>query len=239
MSLRIGFDIDGVLADFRTAFHATARHCLGREVQAPDDGISSPTLDQQEVKRVWEAVAKTPNWWLQLPPHEPDQIARLYDLARAAKWEVFFLTNRPASAGDSVQFQTQWWLERNGFYMPAVLTVPGSRGDIANGLRLDLVVDDLVMNCVEVVSGSAAKAMLMLRDEEPATRAHALDRGIGVVATLSAALGVIEQLQELIPARRGRLLRLIDWFRPPATRATSLPHNPRVTRPVPDRPPGE
>ena len=47
------------------------------------------------------------------------------------------MTKRPPSAGDSVQFQTQWWIERFGFYLPAVLTVPGSRGDVANGLRLD------------------------------------------------------------------------------------------------------
>ena len=78
-----------------------------------------------------------------LEPYEPDQVARLYSLTRAAGWEVFFLTNRPASAGDTVQFQTQWWIERQGFYLPAVLTVPGSRGEVANGLRLDLVVDDL------------------------------------------------------------------------------------------------
>ena len=32
MSLRIGFDVDGVLADFRTAFRDAAVRCLRREV---------------------------------------------------------------------------------------------------------------------------------------------------------------------------------------------------------------
>jgi hypothetical protein len=145
---------------------------------------------------------------------------------------VFFLTNRPASAGDTVQFQTQWWIERQGFYLPAVLTVPGSRGDIANGLRLDLVIDDLMLNCVEVVSASTAKALLLLRNGDKAAEKHAIDRGIGVVANLAGALVIIERLNDLLPHRRGRLLRLADWFMS-AEEGEPLPHNPRVVRPLP------
>lgn len=232
MPLRIGFDIDGVLADFRTAFHEAARLCLGREIHATAETRSARSMDQREVKRVWEYVAKAPNWWAELQPYEPEQIARLYGLAREAGWEVFFMTNRPVSAGETVQYQTQWWLERYGFYLPAVLTVPGSRGEIANGLRLDIVVDDLVLNCVEVVSGSPAKALMLQRDGEAAARTHALDRGIGVVATLAEALAVIERLHELLPRRRGRLTRLADWFTPQPAGA-SLPSNPRDGRPLP------
>ncbi len=232
MSLRIGIDVDGVLADFRAAFHQAAQACGLRNIADPEDPRSAQSLAQREVKRVWEYVAKTPNWWMTLAPYEPDQIARLYSLARAAGWEVFFVTNRPASAGDTVQFQTQWWIERHGFYLPAVLTVPGSRGEIANGLRLDLLVDDLVMNCVEVVGASTAKALLLLRTGDPAIQKHAIDRGIGVVPTLADALGVIERLHDLLPSRRGRLMRLADWFRP-AEVGDILPHNPRVVRPLP------
>ena len=46
----------------------------------------------------------------------------------------------------------------------------------------DLVIDDLMLNCIEVVSASPAKAILMLRDGNETTRRHAMDRGIGVVA---------------------------------------------------------
>ena len=164
MALRIGIDIDGVLADFRTAFRETAMRCLRRDV----DDSRGPRkrrgpLSPDDVRRVWEHIGKTQNWWMEVPAYEPDQIARLYSVMRAAGWEVFFMTKRPPSAGDSVQFQTQWWIERFGFYLPAVLTVPGSRGEIANGLRLDLLVDDQLINCVEVVSAAPAKALLMLR----------------------------------------------------------------------------
>lgn len=234
MSLRIGVDVDGVLADFRTAFHDAARQCLRRDIEETSDPKAPQAILQKDVKRVWEWVSKRPNWWMDLQPYEPDQIARFYSTTRAAGWEVFFLTNRPASGGDSVQFQTQWWIERQGFFLPAVLTVPGSRGDIANGLRLDLVVDDLSINCVEVASSSQAKALLMLRDENRIAEDHATSRGIGVVHTLAEAIGVLEQLQELLPARRGRLLRLADWFRP-AVEGETLPHNPRTIRPLPPR----
>ena len=67
-----------------------------------------------------------------------------------------FVTRRPATAGDPVQFQSQWWLEQQGFYYPAVVTVPGSRGELANALRLDIVVDDQIHNCVDIVSASTA-----------------------------------------------------------------------------------
>jgi hypothetical protein len=232
MSLRIGIDVDGVLADFRSAFRMASTSSVGPDVGEQADPKSSAALAQKDVARVWEQIGRTSNWWMTLRPYEPDQVARLYSLTRAAGWEVFFLTNRPASAGDTVQFQTQWWIERHGFYLPAVLTVPGSRGEVANALRLDLVIDDLILNCVEVVSGSTAKGLLLLRNGDKAAEKHAIDRGIGVVPTLAEALVVVERLGEMLPSRRGRLLRLADWFLS-AEAGEALPHNPRVVRPLP------
>lgn len=234
MSLRVGFDVDGVLADFRSAFRTTARECLGRN--APVDGIegSNPSpLARPEVAKVWAQIARTPNWWMRVPPHEPAEIARLYAMSRASRWEVFFLTKRPASAGDPVQFQTQWWLENQGYYLPAVLTVPGSRGELANALRLDLVIDDQIINCAEVIAAAPARTLLMLRDPDPALAAHATDRGIGVVSCLAEALPAVVRLQEVLPTRIGRPLRLVDWFLEKPQERT-LPLNPRTERPLPE-----
>jgi hypothetical protein len=169
---------------------------------------------------------------MDIEPYEPAQIARLYALTRAAGWEVFFMTKRPQSAGDSVQFQTQWWIERCGFYLPSVLTVPGSRGDVANALRLDIIVDDQLINCVEVVSASPTKALLMQRTPDTAARQHASSRGIGVVATLADALSVMERLQDVLLHKRGRMLRLSECFWPTEDVET-LPRDPRAIRPVP------
>ena len=234
MALRVAFDVDGVLADFRTAFRAvTARARPGGSGRHGGTAAQAETpLAPEDVRRVWDHIARTSNWWMELGAYEPEQIARLYGLTRAAGWEVFFLTKRPPSAGDSVQFQSQWWIERCGFYLPSVLTVPGSRGDVANALRLDLLVDDQLINCVEVVSSSPTKAILVQRSADNAVRDHATSRGIGVVSTLAEAITVLENLQEVMAQKRGRLMRLADWFVRPAEVRT-LPQNPRAVRPVP------
>jgi hypothetical protein len=233
MSLRVGIDVDGVLADFRAAFRATA-HEAGDMPDAARAG-DSPSLSDGAVRRAWKEIGGHTNWWVRLQPYEPDQVRRLYSLARRWKWEVFFLTKRPGTAGDSVQFQTQWWLEQHGYYLPSVLTVLGSRGEVANALQLDIAIDDLALNCVEVISASTSKALLMLRDQRAAAeRQRALSRGIGVVATLEEALNVLERLQDVIPGRRGRLLRLMDWFPGAQKDEPLLPYDPRTGRPIPD-----
>ena len=107
-----------------------------------------------------------------------------------------------------------------------------SRGDIANGLRLDLVLDDQLINCVEVISTAPTKAVLVHRTEDSALKQQASNRGIGVVSTLAEALTVVERLHDVLPQSRGQLMRLTEWFTP-AEQMQTLPTNPRTTRPVP------
>ncbi len=224
--LRLGIDVDGVVADFRTAFRAVAERELG---VAPDD--IERELSKSDIERLWRNVAATTNWWLDIPPYEPDQIERLYTQVRRARWEVFFMTSRPPSAGDSVQLQTQVWLERHGFFLPSVLTTPsGNRGELTRSLRLDLALDDRMVNCLEIISASNAKALMILRTPVDALATEAAEaRGIGVVPTLSQALDAIERLDELLSTRRGRLVRLTDWFQVKKDPQT-LPHDPRRKR---------
>jgi hypothetical protein len=54
MGLRLGIDIDGVLADFRTAFRDTARECLRREVLV--DAGEKASVDPVDIERVWECA---------------------------------------------------------------------------------------------------------------------------------------------------------------------------------------
>jgi hypothetical protein len=224
--LRLGIDVDGVVADFRSAFRALAERELGLAT-----GDVETELSKADVDRLWRAVAATTNWWLDVRPHEPDQIERLYAQARKARWEVFFMTSRPPSAGDAVQLQTQVWLERHGYYLPSVLTTPtGARGELARSLRLDLALDDRLVNCLEIISASNSKAVMVLRaPAEPRAREAAEARGVGVVSSLAQALDAVERLAELLTTRRGRLVRLADWFQVKKDRMT-LPHDPRARR---------
>lgn len=224
--LRLGIDVDGVVADFRSAFRAVAERELGIAPEDIDKELSKP-----DVERLWRNVSAASNWWLDVPAYEPGQIERLYAQVRRARWEVFFMTSRPPSAGDSVQLQTQVWLERYGFYLPSVLTTPsGARGELARALRLDLALDDRLVNCLEVISASNAKAVMILRPPaEPRAAETAEARGIGVVPSLSQALDAVERLDELLSTRRGRLVRLADWFQIKKDPKT-LPHDPRRKR---------
>ena len=61
--------------------------------------------------------------------YEPAEIANSTELARDGRWEVASYQTPRERRGRAVQFQTQWWLEQHGYYLPAVITVPGSRGD--------------------------------------------------------------------------------------------------------------
>ena len=229
--MRIGCDIDGVLADFRTGFFDVAAQVLGRTRSNSADDLDA--VSEADSRRVWKAITQTPNWWLGLAAYEPIEIARLYRLAREHRWEVFFMTTRAPTAGESVQFQTQWWLEQHGFYLPSVVTVPGSRGELANSLRLDLLLDDQMLNCAEVVGASKSKALLLLRPPKSDEREHAESTGIGVVETLAEAVDVLEGLHELGPARRRALTKLGDWFSSRKNvRKTTLPMNPRDLRPL-------
>ena len=227
--LRLGMDVDGVLADFRSAFRALAASELGL------GGVSGEEseLSKGDVDRLWKAIARLPNWWMNLPAYEPEQIARLYDLTRKGRWEVFFVTSRPTSGGDTVQMQTQVWLERHGFYLPTVLTAPaGARGELCRSLRLDVMVDDHLINCMEIIGASNTKVLHLARGTlEDSRRKQAETRGIGVVTTLAEALDSVERLNEVLVSRQGRLVRLSDWFFLRKQRTASvLPHDPRQRR---------
>jgi hypothetical protein len=55
-----------------------------------------------------------------------------------------------------------------------------------------------------------------------------------VVSSLAETMPILQQLDHLIRGQRGRMLRLTEWFRPKT--ADTLPHSPRVVRPLPGPP---
>jgi len=92
-----------------------------------------------------------------LEPIERGVVRQLFDIACARDWEVFFVTQRPGTMGETVQRQTQRWLIDQGFQTPSVLTLGGSRGRACGALELDFLIDDLPKNCVDVVADSKCR----------------------------------------------------------------------------------
>jgi hypothetical protein len=214
VSLRIAFDLDGVLADMDSALAAYAevlfgKARIGRAAPAPEpvteaSSNAGPRLAPAEMdltprqqRRLWRHIAGVENFWLTLREIEAGSVKRLASVATARRWQIIFLTKRPATAGLSAQVQSQRWLAEHGFERPSAYVVKGSRGVIAAALDLDVVVDDRPESCRDVIAESGARAILVWRNPS-SPHASAVQRlGIGVVRTVDeclARLGEIEML---------------------------------------------
>jgi len=217
--MRIGCDLDGVLADLNRAFIAVARRRYPQldvsAVTAADEVAAAPraaedrpegvtetlatladdrvplALTPEQMNETWKELCGVTDFWDTLEEIEDGAIARLATLADAQRWEVMFLTSRPKSAGQLVQRQSQRWLERKGFRLPSVYVVHKSRGQIADALALDVVIDDRPENCLDVALESKARAILIWRGAVASVPASAKRLGIGVVPTVAACLDLL------------------------------------------------
>src|SRR5207245_8594999 len=120
-------------------------------------------------------------------------VRRLHEMALRHRWEVFFLTQRPETEGETVQRQSQRWLVEQGFDLPSVLVIAGSRGAAAAALRLDYHVDDSPKNCIDVKAESGAKPLLLTDADDEATIAGSRRLGIGTAASIDECLAILEQ----------------------------------------------
>jgi uncharacterized HAD superfamily protein len=241
MPLRVGFDLDGTVADMYDALHREAVKLFGEDVlqkaahktsqpapvadsngakeasaaartlenqahqksaEPDDDAPTNIPLNQlhltaKQQVRLWDHVKKIDNFWLTLPELEPGIIARIAKSARERRWEVIFLTTRPSTAGDLVQLQSQQWLESHGFQYPSVFVVQRSRGKIADALHLDAFVDDRPENCLDIAVESKAKVILIWPGDLKDVPAGAKRLGVRPVNTISEAMQLLEQLDDI------------------------------------------
>ena len=223
MRRRVACDLDGTLADMEAALQREAQRLYGpgvslRGVKVPavtepaedsdaaDDPArvksASPTassapektgLTSRQMRHLWNHVLKVEDFWQSLSEIEPGSVARLAGLTSKHGWEVLFLTQRPASAGRTAQLQSQRWLQAHGFELPAVYVMTGSRGRVADALNLDIVIDDRPENCLDVVTESRARALLIWRDTATPVPPAAGRLGIEAVASIAEALDLLEQ----------------------------------------------
>jgi hypothetical protein len=213
--------MDGVLADFAAAYRDIEARLFGPTVPGPaDDPEKEAAVEVRapgEIRRrngvVWDTIRATHDFWTTLQPIEPDAVRRIHEMMLRHPWEVFFITQRPATMGDTVQRQTQRWLVQQGFDLPSVLVIPGSRGAAAGAIRLDYHVDDSPTNCVDVRSESSAKPILIVPNGDEFTLSNARKLEIGTAPTISACLDILEQATNarLNPTLLGRIASLVGW----------------------------
>lgn len=249
MSLRIAFDLDGVLADMEGELVRQAERLFGERMtrrlhEGASDGeapagtaapLTNPDgaqgaaeepeppieldavppivklqMTARQQRRLWRHVETIENFWETLTEIEPGAVARLAAVATDRKWEVLFLTKRPASAGATAQMQTQRWLEAKGFTLPSVYVVQGSRGRIAAALGLDFVVDDRPENCLDIVVDSKARAVLVWRESEKQLPIAARRLGIGVVKSVEECLDILTRVHASPSEKTGVVDRVMQ-----------------------------
>jgi hypothetical protein len=225
--------MDGVLADFGAAFHDVEARLFGPDVnlseeQPEQEEASQAAADAAEDARtakraaratrhrrdlIWETIQSTPNFWLTLKPFDPHAVRRIHELMLRHEWEVFFITQRPKTKGDTVQRQTQHWLVEQGFDLPSVLVLGGSRGAAAGALRLNYHVDDSAQNCLDVIVDSGAKPILIVSDGDDATIASARKLGIATSRSIGECLDLLEKatLARTQPGLLAKLAAMVGW----------------------------
>ena len=229
--MRLGFDLDGTVADMQGALAREARRLfpdvdpatLPRSASTEGSGkpeapegtpeaepapLLKQTLSARQQRELWAAVRAQVNFWETLDDIEPGALARLYRLTRERRWEIIFLTSRPETAGDSAQTQSHQWLAAHGFPSPSVFVVHGSRGKIAAALNLDVVVDDRPENCLDVAIDSTARAILVWRGDEDQVPGSARQLGIGAVSSIRECLDILESVDDTDSASPGMIDRL-------------------------------
>src|SRR5687767_6641271 len=223
MPLRVGFDLDGTVADMYSALRREAIKLFGEEVlhsapvaSAPQDAKQEQTprpkpeddqtttlaiqelhLTARQQNQLWDHVKQIENFWTTLPELEPGIISRIARTARERRWEVIFLTTRPPTKGDLVQLQSQQWLDAHGFHYPSVFVVQRSRGKIADALHLHAFVDDRPENCLDIAVESKAKVILVWHGSLSEVPAGAKRLGVRAVSTITEAVSLLEQLDDI------------------------------------------
>lgn len=191
--MKIGIDLDGVLADFIGGFRPICKEVSGKPCEG-DQGswdFSNWGLTKQERRKAWEQACKVFNFHLSLKPL-PD-VLRGHLEQFSHEHTLFFLTSRVKTPGFSVEKQTAAWLVRHLYVEYPTVIVGPHKGELAAALRLDAFIDDKPKNLYDVATQSS-RTKLYVRDQTynqdllvPATRVYNFGEFIESV-TKNAAL---------------------------------------------------
>lgn len=154
--LKLGFDIDGVLANFTTPWQQLLIKRTGKDLFSPDalvGGAATWNWDlaagytKAETTAAWEWVKANPVWWEMLPP-APGMSALLdrWSALKRVYAHIYFITARYGLPKD----QTQRWLNRYFPHDANTLLMAGNKGIAAKTLQLDAYIDDRLENAIDV-----------------------------------------------------------------------------------------
>ena len=153
--MRYGMDLDGVIADFSSRVVDAANFLWPGKIAPgfqPTVWDYGDVLTKDEWQRVWARILDTPYMWEDEPPMPGCDELVDYIRRRAIQFkepdEIFFITARAKTKGDSPLVQSSHWLysrglwPREGFSTVIPVGEAKHKADLFRGLGLKYHLDD-------------------------------------------------------------------------------------------------
>ena len=167
--MNIGFDLDGVLADFNSRFIERIIEITGED-KFPPRPFDIPTWHYPQVYGytdeqmdltngpVWTSIRHDPTFWAMLPAYSwtANVLRRLHALQH--EHAIYFITDR---TGATAKQQTESWLRNYNFDRATVL-ISSQKALCAQALKLDVYVDDRYENTESVGATSSTTQTFLL-----------------------------------------------------------------------------
>ena len=160
----IGFDIDGVLADFITPFlgmvgQRAACGVIDPATVTDPNFVRHPFLTKEIILECMELVSYDPQFWRALAPlPSPEQWLALDQLSR--NHTLFFITHRWVRDTYDIHRVTCDWLNRHGVSAPVVHFTQEKKSVLVKELSIELFIDDRHENCEDVATATAAAVFM-------------------------------------------------------------------------------
>jgi hypothetical protein len=153
--MKISIDLDGVMADFGAAFQQVSKRVFPGLI--PDNYRPTawhwPIMTKEQENEIWAAVNKVPNFWLDVRP----MFTNMNELVNSA-WnedDIFFVTSRATTVGDSVLSQSTRWVRKYIFAFRPFSVIPvehgKDKGRIFDAAGIEASIDDYDVNVREAI----------------------------------------------------------------------------------------
>ena len=158
--MRIGVDVDGVLANYNDAFIDRCITVTGKDLFPPRP-FEIPMWEYPkhygyttaDLNSVQTSITADRQFWESLAPYSTTEVVLgiLHQRIETYGDDVYFITDRP---GRDAKRQTEHWLKTQWpYYAPAITVLISShKGLCAKALQLDYYTDDRDKNVLDVVN---------------------------------------------------------------------------------------
>lgn len=195
--MRLGIDVDGVLADWDRPFCALLAQILKKPCAFEDPDLwewpRKRGFTKDEEATAWKFIVANPGWWLTLHPYM-DSVVNFRTLEQAG-WDIYFITARHTP---HARRMTAAWLEMRYEIEHPMVILANDKGLVARALNLDAFIDDKPEHCIQVaVTYPRTRTYLRARKHNEPARPY-LEK-LGVTVTDSLQTMVDSELARLRP----------------------------------------